>query len=93
GVPLFPTSVMDHGSLISEMEKLEHMPSQARLRLAKKRRMSQIRQWALREKSGENVLGRKRSEPRVQFPSSVTLLEASSRNDVNEGKIESLALE
>eukprot|EP00096_Caligus_rogercresseyi_P009215 TRINITY_DN3094_c0_g1_i1.p1 TRINITY_DN3094_c0_g1~~TRINITY_DN3094_c0_g1_i1.p1 ORF type:complete len:541 (+),score=162.29 TRINITY_DN3094_c0_g1_i1:477-2099(+) len=75
---------MDHGSLISEMEKLEHMPSQARLRLAKKRRMSQIRQWALREKSGENVLGRKRSEPRVQFPSSVTLLEASSRNDVNE---------
>ncbi|XP_040567603.1 protein phosphatase 1 regulatory subunit 16A isoform X2 [Lepeophtheirus salmonis] len=75
---------MDHEALISEMDKLEHMPSQARLRLAKKRRMSQIRQWAIREKSGENSVAQKRSDIKVKFPSSVTLLEASSRNDVNE---------
>jgi protein phosphatase 1 regulatory subunit 16A len=86
----------DHSELISEMPLLEKMSTQERLKLARKRRTQQMKKWSQREKeynnkrkktqdiAGKNKANRK-NDYKVHFVSSVMLLEAAARNDVEEG--------
>lgn len=85
-----------HLELLSELQQLEKVPSLERLRAAQKRRAQQLKRWALYEKEMQSKKRRadKRRMPaaaaeacrRVSFAASVALLEASARNDADDGK-------
>lgn len=72
------------------------IPTSERLKQSKKRRAQQLRKYAQHEKQLEKESGKKskkleKSAERkkvkaVQFPGSVTLLEAAARDDKEEGK-------
>lgn len=76
---------MDHAELVLEMSHLERMPTAERLGLARRRRVQQLRLWAQKDRER-----RKPSPPRnnrhIYFSDNVMLLEAASRNDIDEGK-------
>ncbi|RWS03465.1 protein phosphatase 1 regulatory subunit 16A-like protein [Dinothrombium tinctorium] len=84
----------DHSELVAEMALLEKMSTQERLKLARKRRMQQLKKWTQREKDlsckrkkNETNFARsknKRKDYKVHFVPSVMLLEAAARNDVEE---------
>lgn len=76
------------------MQILEKLNTEERLRMARKRRSQQLKKWSQREKEYSTVnkkraeeIERKNSNRGVKFVSSVILLEAATRNDVDEGKI------
>ncbi|XP_054286674.1 protein phosphatase 1 regulatory subunit 16A isoform X1 [Macrosteles quadrilineatus] len=77
---------MEHCELVSEMTQVEHMTTGERLALARRRRTTQLKLWAAREREWER--GRHRRERtnhrRIRFSDSVMLLEAASRNDITE---------
>lgn len=75
---------MDHAELVSEMAHVEHMSTQERLHLARRRRNQQLKLWAQREKEWERAR-HKPHRPKIVFSDSVMLLEAASRNDILEG--------
>lgn len=83
----------EHSDLIAEMPLLEKMSTQERLKLARKRRMQQLKKWNQREKDfgykKKTVDSSKRrdnkSDYKVHFIPSVMLLEAAARNDIEEG--------
>lgn len=88
----------DHQELVTEMGLLEKMSTQDRLKLAKKRRIQQLKKWSQREKeftskrkkndsgaAGRNARSRK-CDYKVHFVPSVMLLEAAARNDIDEGE-------
>lgn len=96
----------EHSELVSEMAILEKLGTQERLKMAKKRRMQQLKKWSQREKEltkdqtnqtkkhKKNDLNnepddkhesKRRRSNRVHFVSSVMLLEAAARNDIEEG--------
>ncbi|XP_067904626.1 protein phosphatase 1 regulatory inhibitor subunit 16B-like [Heterodontus francisci] len=84
-------SVMsNHMDLLTEPPFLERLPTPDRLRAAKKRRAQQLKKWAQYEKEMQNKkrkTDKKKStgnHQRVSFAPNVTLLEASSRNDIDE---------
>ena len=87
---------MEHADLISEMAHIEHMSTQERLLLARKRRMQQLKIWSQREKEwlrqqkNNRIIGEKTiSRPpkrNITFSDNVMLLEAASRNDIDEGE-------
>lgn len=75
---------MDHAELVLEMSLLERMPTADRLALARRRRVQQLRLWAQKDRE------RRRSSPprnnrHIYFSDNVMLLEAASRNDIEEG--------
>nr|XP_033770054.1 protein phosphatase 1 regulatory inhibitor subunit 16B [Geotrypetes seraphini]XP_033770055.1 protein phosphatase 1 regulatory inhibitor subunit 16B [Geotrypetes seraphini]XP_033770056.1 protein phosphatase 1 regulatory inhibitor subunit 16B [Geotrypetes seraphini]XP_033770058.1 protein phosphatase 1 regulatory inhibitor subunit 16B [Geotrypetes seraphini] len=76
--------------LLTELQLLEKAPTLERLRAAQKRRAQQLKRWAQYEKELQNKKRKhekKRattSRKKVSFEASVTLLEASQRNDVEE---------
>uniref|UniRef100_A0ACB8F660 Uncharacterized protein n=1 Tax=Sphaerodactylus townsendi TaxID=933632 RepID=A0ACB8F660_9SAUR len=80
-----------HMDLLTELQLLDKVPTLERLRAAQKRRAQQLKKWAQYEKEMQhkkrkhekrrNVISRKK----VSFEASVALLEASLRNDVEEG--------
>lgn len=82
-----------HVDLLTELQLLEKVPTLERLRAAQKRRAQQLKKWAQYE---QDLLHRKRKHERkrstggrrkkVSFEASVALLEASLRNDAEEGK-------
>ncbi|XP_053414944.1 protein phosphatase 1 regulatory subunit 16A [Nycticebus coucang] len=84
----------EHLELLAEMPLVCRMSAQERLKHAQKRRAQQVKLWAQAEKEaqGKKVYGeRPRKEAisrgcqkQVLFPPSVTLLEAASRNDLEE---------
>ncbi|XP_067146187.1 protein phosphatase 1 regulatory subunit 16A [Apteryx mantelli] len=85
----------EHLELLAEMPAVGRMSTQERLKHAQKRRTQQLKKWAQFEKEaqGKKVRaekGRKSSsgssgkEKRVMFPTSVQLLEAAARNDIEE---------
>lgn len=87
---------MEHSDLISEMAHIEHMSTQERLLLARRRRMQQLKVWSQREKEwlrqqkSSRTLEKmnKRSQKKnITFSDNVMLLEAASRNDIDEGKL------
>ncbi|GFR12114.1 uncharacterized protein TNCT_131811 [Trichonephila clavata] len=85
----------DHSELINELSQIDKMTTQERLKLAKRRRMQQLKKWSQREKEynsnkrkKEILLAKKgkRTDYKVHFVPSVMLLEAAARNDIEEGK-------
>ncbi|UYV85155.1 PPP1R16B [Cordylochernes scorpioides] len=78
----------DHEELVAEMAAVEKMPTQDRLKHARKRRMYQLKRWAQREK--ELIGAKTKPNPprpgkkRVHFVPSVMLLESAARNDIEE---------
>lgn len=89
----------NHLELIQELQQLDKVPSLERLRAAQKRRTQQLKRWAVYEKEmqhkkrkadkkgrGLNSLQRAEFKKHVSFTASVALLEASARNDPDEGK-------
>lgn len=80
-----------HVDLLTELQLLDKVPTLERLRAAQKRRAQQLKKWAQYEKEMQhkkrkhekkrNAVNRKK----VSFEASVALLEASLRNDVEEG--------
>ncbi|CAG5135918.1 unnamed protein product [Candidula unifasciata] len=90
---------MEHFELIQEMPSIERMSAQERLKLAKKRRMQQLKRWAQYEKQlekGSVKKFKKKATPqtdgkktrsgskRVKFAENIALLEAAARNDSEE---------
>lgn len=88
----------EHSDLISEMPFLEKLNTEERLKLARKRRSQQLKKWSQREKEFNFLNKRKSTEAnfdqkfkkkssgyKVHFIPSVMLLEAATRNDVEEG--------
>nr|XP_009666222.1 PREDICTED: protein phosphatase 1 regulatory subunit 16A [Struthio camelus australis] len=83
----------EHLELLAEMPAVGRMSTQERLKHAQKRRTQQLKKWAQFEKEaqGKKARAEKRrksssssKEKRVMFPSSVQLLEAAARNDIEE---------
>jgi len=88
----------NHLELIQELQQLDKVPSLERLRAAQKRRTQQLKRWAVYEKEMQtrkrkadrrgrhaNNLQQSEKKRHVSFAASVALLEASSRNDPDEG--------
>ncbi|KAE8753046.1 hypothetical protein FOCC_FOCC000391 [Frankliniella occidentalis] len=80
---------MEHADLVAEMAHVEHLTTQERLHLARKRRIQQLKVWAAREKDwlrhqrkGRSNINKKQKH--IFFNDSVMLLEAAARNDVEE---------
>lgn len=94
--PSSPTTMANHLELIQELQQLDKVPSLERLRAAQKRRTQQLKRWAVYEKEmqnkkrkadkkGRNANLQQESKRHVSFAASVALLEASARNDPDEG--------
>lgn len=80
----------EHGELLAEMATMGRLSATERLKHAKKRRAQQLKAWAQMEKDAARGSRAKadKKKPRtskVTFPSAVTLLDAASRNDLDEG--------
>ncbi|KAG7156325.1 phosphatase 1 regulatory inhibitor subunit 16B-like [Homarus americanus] len=86
---------MEHSELIAEMAYIEKLSTQERLKLARRRRMQQMKKWSQkereitgskREKTAQNEAQKRRRENRksVMFINNVMLLEAAARNDIDE---------
>lgn len=80
----------DHGELLAEMATMGRLSATERLKHAKKRRTQQLKAWAQMEKDAVRGSRAKadKKKPRttkVTFPSAVILLDAASRNDLDEG--------
>ncbi|XP_044747546.1 protein phosphatase 1 regulatory inhibitor subunit 16B [Coccinella septempunctata] len=77
---------MEHADLIQEMPHIEQMPTQERLILAKKRRNHQLKVWSQKEKEYSKKTHKPKTSNKrnIFFSESVVLLEAASRNDIDE---------
>lgn len=87
-----------HLELIQELQQLDKVPSLERLRAAQKRRTQQLKRWAVYEKEMQSKKRKAEKKARganglqqeckkhVSFAASVALLEASARNDPEEGR-------
>ncbi|KAI5719925.1 hypothetical protein M8J76_016696 [Diaphorina citri] len=83
---------MDHAELIAEMAHIEHMSTQERLELARRRRIQQWKNWVQRERerskhsksNKNNVNHGSKPKRHIYFSDNVMLLEAASRNDIQE---------
>ncbi|XP_017776693.1 PREDICTED: protein phosphatase 1 regulatory inhibitor subunit 16B isoform X2 [Nicrophorus vespilloides] len=77
---------MEHADLISEMPHIEQMPTPERLVLAKRRRTQQLKIWQQREKEyfKKPLKMHKSNKRSIYFNDSVVLLEAATRNDIDE---------
>ncbi|XP_069740326.1 protein phosphatase 1 regulatory inhibitor subunit 16B-like isoform X2 [Narcine bancroftii] len=86
-------AMSSHMELLVEIPFMERMPTPDRLRAAKKRRTQQLKKWAQYEKEMQNKkrkTDKKKgvgNQKRVTFTPSITLLEASSRNDLEEVRL------
>ncbi|XP_028660118.1 protein phosphatase 1 regulatory subunit 16A [Erpetoichthys calabaricus] len=79
----------EHADLLAEMQAVSRMTTAERLKHAQKRRTQQLKVWAQMEKEASQKDKEKRKSKlkksqRVVFPDSITLLEAATRNDVEE---------
>ncbi|XP_041040808.1 protein phosphatase 1 regulatory subunit 16A isoform X2 [Carcharodon carcharias] len=80
----------EHSELLAEQPLVGRMTTQERLKHAHKRRAQQLKKWAQFEKETQGKkakLDKRRSNKvvkRIRFPDNVQLLEAASRNDVEE---------
>ncbi|XP_008302268.1 protein phosphatase 1 regulatory subunit 16A [Stegastes partitus] len=79
----------DHGELLAEMSTIGRLSATERLKHAQKRRAQQLKAWAQMEKDAARGSRAKadKKKPRttkVKFPNTITLLDATARNDLNE---------
>ncbi|CAK1586033.1 unnamed protein product [Parnassius mnemosyne] len=77
---------MEHADLVAEMAQVEHLTTQERLHLARRRRMQQLKLWQQREKEWARSRPKrdKSNKRNIFFNDSVMLLEAAARNDIEE---------
>ncbi|XP_055907941.1 protein phosphatase 1 regulatory subunit 16A isoform X3 [Eupeodes corollae] len=88
---------MDHSDLVAEMQTVENLPTHERLQLARMRRAQQLKinrqkekEWLKLQRSQKNNHQTDRhsisrqSSKHIFFENSVILLEAASRNDIQE---------
>ncbi|RZF39693.1 hypothetical protein LSTR_LSTR012147 [Laodelphax striatellus] len=84
---------MEHSDLVVEMGHVEHMSTQERLHLARRRRSHQLKVWSQREKEwsrrggagvGAVAAASGKKKPNIRFSDNVMLLEAAARNDIAE---------
>ncbi|KAG6444746.1 protein phosphatase 1 regulatory subunit 16A isoform X2 [Manduca sexta] len=77
---------MEHADLVAEMAQVEHLTTQERLHLARRRRMQQLKIWQQREKEWARLRPKreKSNKRNIYFSDSVMLLEAAARNDIDE---------
>lgn len=80
----------DHSELLAEMATVARLSASERLKHAQKRRAQQLKAWAQMEKEsarGSRAKANKKKArlTKVKFPEAVTLLEATARNDLDEG--------
>lgn len=91
---------MDHSDLVAEMQTVENLPTHERLQLARMRRAQQLKinrqkekEWLKLQRSQKNnhqsdrhhsIGGSRQSSKHIYFENSVILLEAASRNDIQE---------
>ncbi|XP_048487563.1 protein phosphatase 1 regulatory subunit 16A isoform X2 [Plutella xylostella] len=77
---------MEHSDLVLEMAQVEHLTTQERLHLARRRRMQQLKLWQQREKEWARSRGKKEKSTKrnIYFDDSVMLLEAAARSDIEE---------
>lgn len=77
---------MDHSELIAELPIIEKLTPAERIQLARQRRTLQLLKWRDREKTELQMapLIEQRNR-RVVFGLNIALLEATARNDVDEG--------
>jgi len=93
-----------HAELVSELAGMDKMPMSDRLKLARKRRVAQLKAYAQYEKQlnksasrrGKKATGsavqacsgsNSRTRNPLRFTDSVLLLDATVRNDVDEGRL------
>ena len=77
-----------HEELIAEIPKLEKMSNAARLKLAKKRRVKQLKknqELTRRERETGQYVAKHKSSPKINFINEALLHEAVVRNDLDEG--------
>ncbi|TNN59473.1 Protein phosphatase 1 regulatory subunit 16A [Liparis tanakae] len=80
----------EHGELLAEMATVGRLSATERLKHAQKRRTQQLKGWAQMEKDGARgsrakADKKKARTTKVTFPTSITLLDATARNDLEEG--------
>lgn len=87
---------MDHSDLVAEFPVIEKMTPAERIQLARERRALQLIRYREREKAedlvhnastynGQKSIIVNDRKPRAVFKPSIILLEATSRNDLDEG--------
>lgn len=90
---------MEHYELINEMPYIEKLSTQERLKLARRRRLQQLKKYSQREKDSYHskkekaviIENRKNNNckntrfSKVSFSNNVMILEAAARNDIDEG--------
>ena len=86
---------MDHSELIAEMPYIEKLSTAERLKLARRRRLQQLKNYASnhkeyftskKEKTAQNEQRQRRKNARrVAFANNIMILEAAARNDIDEG--------
>ncbi|XP_054479084.1 protein phosphatase 1 regulatory subunit 16A [Anoplopoma fimbria] len=79
----------EHGELLAEMATVGRLSATERLKHAQKRRTQQLKGWAQMEKdsargSRAKADKKKARKTKVTFPKSITLLDATARNDLEE---------
>lgn len=90
-------TMSEHTELVAEIAYVEKLTPQERLKHAKKRRQQQLKKFgqyekhllkeqAKKQKAGLPISPPPKSSRTVEFVSHVVLLEAASRNDLEEGK-------
>lgn len=96
---------MDHKELLDELSELERLPTEDRLKQARKRRAQQLKRFSTYDKAKDKEESRKRKknlvnnnyvarEKRtVDFDPEIVLLEAAARDDVEEGGCGKLGLD
>lgn len=76
-----------HEELVAELPKLERLSNAARLKLAKKRRLKQLKRYQEFTRVTRQVSRSDRPSGRVNFAQNSLLQDAVSRNDTLEGKL------
>ncbi|XP_056290278.1 protein phosphatase 1 regulatory subunit 16A isoform X1 [Pseudoliparis swirei] len=79
----------EHSELLAEMATVGRLSATERLKHAQKRRTQQLKGWAQMEKDGARgsrakADKKKARTTKVTFPTSITLLDATARNDLEE---------
>lgn len=86
---------MEHSDLVEELSVIEKLTPAERIAIARQRRAFQLLKWREREKTVEALASAStvdgvhtlyQRKQKIAFNSSITLLEATARNDLEEGK-------
>ena len=74
-----------HEELVAELARLERMSKKAREKLAKKRRVNQLKKWDRYDRQASKV-AEKRTPAKVSFDENTVLGDLVARNDLVGGK-------